>query len=400
MRNPFAGFGDPVRRPRYLVWSTVAVIVIAVVTLGSLTITSTRWFCNDVCHVVHYDNAKQYFASSHANISCLACHIPVGINGVQFIGEKAEKLPDVWHVLADSFHMPLNEASYIALSMPENQCIQCHNLANRDVTPSEGILIDHAVHSEAHITCAICHNRVAHPEVFDLELPGNEKHEVFMEMTACFRCHTLTGDSPSEFTAPGECSACHTPDFELVPASHGADGFYTEYGDSSGHARRALAEAEKNAAAEAYWAEVGPKLREKGAKPISRLLRIPHGHMLDLPPAGAVNECSTCHVTATFCEGCHGLEMPHPDGFAEQHAELGDADPEMCARCHNKTGDAALNATSCDQCHHPAGDPRRPWIEEHDEAARATDIRSDCYRCHEEVFCSVCHVRGTKGSRY
>ncbi|MBE0416394.1 MAG: hypothetical protein IBX63_01335 [Coriobacteriia bacterium] len=400
MRNPLAGFADPVRRPRHIMWAGVALIVLITVTVGSLASTSTRWFCNDVCHVVHYDNAKQYFASSHANISCLACHIPANLDGIRFTAEKAEKLPDVWHVLTNSFHMPLNEASYIALSMPEGQCTQCHNLDNRTITPSAGVLIDHTVHADAEIVCSICHNRVAHPEVFDLVLPGNEKHEDFMTMTACFRCHTLAGPSPSEFTAPGACSACHTPGFELVPPSHGAEDFYTEYGDSSGHARMAAAETSKTTAAEEFWAEVESKLREKRPMFLSRLLRIPHGELADLPPAGVVNECSTCHVTTTFCEGCHGLEMPHPAGFTEQHAALGDADAEMCARCHNKTGDAALNATACDQCHHSAGDPSRPWVAEHDEAARATDILTDCYQCHQELFCSVCHVRGTKASRY
>jgi hypothetical protein len=401
MRNPFAGFANPLRRPRFLVWTGAAVIILITVIVGSLGATSTTWFCNEVCHMVHYDNARQYEASTHSRISCLACHIPAHLDGIRFTVEKAEKLPDVWHVLSDSFHLPMNKDSYIGLSMPEGQCTQCHNLATRPLTPSAGILIDHPVHSEEGVACSICHNRVAHPEIFDLTLPENEKHEDFMTMTACFRCHTLTDSSPSEFVAPGTCSACHTPEFELVPATHSEQGFYTAYGDSSGHANMASAEESKNAAAEEYWAEVGPELRDKRPPFFSRLLRIPHGEFLDLPPVGVVNECSTCHLTEMFCEGCHGLEMPHPAGFTEQHAAQGDADSELCARCHNKTGDPALNATACDQCHHPAGDPRVAWITEHDEAARATDdITTDCYRCHEEIFCSVCHVRGTKATRY
>ncbi len=400
MRNPLTGYTDPVRRPRYIMWTGVGLILLVALLFGSLAGTSTRWFCNDVCHMVHYDNEQQYYASTHSNISCLACHIPVNLDGVRFTAEKAEKLPDVWEVLTDSFHIPLNEASYIALSMPENQCTQCHNLKTRDPTPSEGIIIDHAVHSEADIACSICHNRVAHNQTPELKLPGNEYYEEFMSMTACFRCHTLTDSSPSEFTAPGTCSACHTPEFELKPPSHFEDGFYTEYGDSSGHAQLAAAEIEKVSAAEEYWAEVGPKLRDKGPKPISALLRIPRGEFLDLPPVAAVDECSTCHVKDTFCDGCHILEMPHPADFVEQHSALGDAQPDTCALCHNKTGDPALNATSCDQCHHSAGDPLQTWLSQHDESARATDILADCYTCHEELFCSVCHVRGVKPSRY
>lgn len=399
-RNPLAGFRDPARRPRYLVWSGAAIIILLTVIIVSLGATSTRWFCNDVCHVVHYDNALQYEASTHSEISCMACHIPANLDGLRFVVEKAEKLPDVWHVIAKTYHLPPNKDSYIALSMPEGQCTQCHNLQNRAATPTDGIIIDHAAHAEADVACAICHNRVAHPEIFELKLPGNEKHEDYMEMTACFRCHTLTDSSPSEFVAPGACEACHSAGFKLRPASHDVAGFYTENGDSSGHARMAAEEASKNAAAEASWTEVAPELRAKGPKLLSRLFRIPHGHFLELPPVATVNECGTCHVTKVFCEGCHGLEMPHPAAFVDGHAAAGDADPEMCARCHNKTGDVALNATACDQCHHPAGDPRKPWLGQHDDAARATDILSDCYRCHEEVFCSGCHVRGEKPSRF
>ena len=95
-------------------------------------------------------------------------------------------------------------------------------LANREVTPSEGILIDHDAHSEVGIACSWCHNRVAHPEDFELTLTHpetgepNEKHDDFMEMTACFRCHGLEDDA----NAPGACGKCHPADFELKPPSH------------------------------------------------------------------------------------------------------------------------------------------------------------------------------------
>lgn len=399
-RNPFAGYRDPVRRPRYILWTGVWVVVTITVVIAALLGTSTRWFCNEVCHVVHYDNARQYWASSHSNISCIACHIPPNLDGVRFAAEKAVKLTDVFEVITGTFHMPLNPGSYLALAMPENQCTQCHNLANRPVTPSEGILIDHQIHSAEGIPCTICHNRVAHPEIFDLELPGNEKHEVFMTMTACFRCHTVTGDSVSEFTASGTCSRCHPAGFELVPPSHAEEDFFTPYGESRGHARLATAEETMNAQVMEEWEGLVPELRERRPDVISRAMAIPHGEFLELPPVATVNECATCHVTATFCLGCHGYEMPHPPGFIEQHPQLGDADLEGCAWCHNNTGDPGLNDTACDQCHHPAGDPRQPWLDQHSAAARATNISDDCYACHQELFCAVCHVRGAPETRF
>ena len=83
--------------------------------------------------------------------------------------------------------------------MGSEQCTQCHTRTARSRRP--GIIIDHAIHEENDVHCTLCHNRVAHPEDFELTLAGNEKHDDFMEMTACFRCHGL--DAMAE--APGAC---------------------------------------------------------------------------------------------------------------------------------------------------------------------------------------------------
>src|SRR5690606_18318947 len=74
--------------------------------------------------------------------------------------------------------------------------------------------------------------RVAHPEDFDLAVknpdgsPGH-KHEDFMEMTACFRCHSLE----DEALAPGSCASCHPKDFDLKPANHDEADFVRVAGE-------------------------------------------------------------------------------------------------------------------------------------------------------------------------
>lgn len=399
MLKVVAAFRDPSARPRAIIWTLVTITAVVLVTVASLTITSTRWFCNEVCHTVHYDNARQYFASSHSEVSCLACHIPPNLDGVRFTLEKAEKLVDVWAVLTGDFEMPLNPGSHIALTMPAEQCTQCHNLDNREVSPSSGILIDHAAHEEAELNCAICHNRVAHPEVYDLELPDNEKHEVYMTMTACFRCHTLTAGSPSEYEATGECSACHSPGFELKPPSHFESGFYAQRGDSGGHAELAREEASSTAQAQRQWDEFADEFRAKGPKLISRLIGIPHGHLIDVPPVETVNECETCHVADQFCDACHGMEIPHPAGFVEGHAEAGAANVTACANCHNTTGDAANDERVCSLCHHSMGDPAREWFGQHPQVVKDQGA-DECFSCHQELYCSSCHVRGTPSTPY
>ncbi len=284
-----AGFKDPVRRPRYIVWTFVVVFCLAIFLILSLGVTSTRWFCADVCHKVQDDTIRAYEASSHSQISCMACHEPVNADPITFLIKKASSLGELITTVSNQFRLPLNPGSGLALNekeMGSQQCTQCHS-SNRVVTPSPGIIINHAVHADAGIWCTVCHNRVAHndtaapPQLHDPFGDANTQHPDFMQMTYCFRCHSLTGDRKGQWQAPGTCSTCHTPDFDLTPDTHTAANWAT-----SGHA----------AAASAADEEYGKGLAEAS----------------DLEAEGApaelaapVEECYTCHVKATFCDACH-----------------------------------------------------------------------------------------------
>lgn len=307
MRNPLSAFADPHRRPKAIMWT--AVVLIAAFTLygASMTVTSTTWFCNDVCHNVHFDNQRQYHASSHSEISCIACHYPPDLDPARFALDRVDKLLDVYPTIAGTFEMPLNAYSRLALKTSSAQCTQCHG-THRRVTPVDGLRIDHETHAQRGISCTVCHNRVAHPEKFALTLPGNRKHEDFMTMRACFRCHTLTATSPSTFTAPGTCRTCHTPDFKLVPASHEASGgaWVTPVaGGMSLHAQAARADSASVSAARRTWAADRQAFLDKQPRIIMRLIGVDTERPLDLPPAATVSQCDTCHVRATFCDPCH-----------------------------------------------------------------------------------------------
>lgn len=365
-----AGFKDPARRPRYLAWTGVIILGFAAIVIAALGATSTYWFCANGCHKVQDDTIIAYDASSHSEVSCMACHMPVGAGPITFLLHKAEALGEAYLTVTNTFHLPLNEGSHLALSehMPSDQCTQCHT-DNREITPGQGIIINHSIHAENDVDCTWCHNRVAHPEDFELTLPGNAKHDDFMEMTACFRCH---GFGP-EAAAPGACEKCHPPDFELKPESHFVAGFYQEFGDSSGHA--ALGREEASRTAEVAAPEEA-------------------GHGDELPSVESINYCSTCHRLDRFCVDCHGLEMPHPTGFDQGHGDRGRDSPDVCANCH---GTAAGGGTEfCNNCHHKAGDPALPWIPQHFEVVRESGAQA-CFECHNPTFCAECHVRGLGG---
>jgi hypothetical protein len=345
-RPSLAGFKDPSRRPRYLIWTAVAVLVVAAFMVTALGVTSSYWFCANGCHKVQDDTIIAFDRSSHAEISCMACHMPVNADPVTFMLHKMEALGELYLTVTDTYELPLNPHSHVAEEMPSGQCTQCHG-PNRDYTANDDIIIDHAVHAENDVTCTTCHNRVAHPEDFELTLAGNTKHEDFMHMEACFRCHNLAEDAK----APGDCSACHPEEFELVPESHEATNFYNLGGESSGHADL--------------------KIEEPGY-------------------------CGICHTEDVFCVDCHGIVMPHPADFKENHGEAGRTSPDVCKNCHAR-GEVASSAgfEFCNSCHHPAGDPAKPWLPQHFVAVDQSGPEA-CFACHTPTYCAECHVGSIK----
>lgn len=356
-------------------WFGAALIGFVVMWAGSLIGTSTEWFCTTPCHIVHDDNTAAYKVSSHSKIACIACHEPVNASPYTFTMMKVHVLPDLPATIFRYFEMPVNERSMVALEMPSEQCTQCHALDTRTVNPSKGLLIDHAVHEESNISCATCHNRVAHPEE-DVEfvLEGNRKHENWLTMDACFRCH-----GTQEYAkAPKECAVCHKDGFDLEPPTHDAKNWFTAFGDSTGHAKAALAEFKSN--------EESLADDKKMAKP--------HAEELEgvlLQPANSVNTCYTCHEKS-YCNDCHGTEIPHPADFKKEHAKAGYAAPAKCANCHARTKAEAVGLASCNACHHKASTPGKKWRSEHPTAVRKQGAET-CYSCHEERECASCHVK-------
>lgn len=399
-RISLAGFKDPVRRPRYIIWTGVAVLVLAAVMVVALGVTSTRWFCAEGCHKVQDDTITAYSRSSHSEISCMACHMPVGANPVVFILHKAEALGELYLTVTDNFELPLNGKSEVALTMTQDKCTQCHNLKNRVVTPSAGIKIDHDAHAEVNAACPVCHNRIAHKEDFDLVLKdpksgeANKKHANFMSMDACFRCHSLEKDA----AAPGACSACHPAGFELKPDSHRAADFFPaghaklakQYKDESDKAK-AEDKAEGKTKAVAEVIAEGRESAEKGKTSIGE----------ELPSVESVYYCSTCHQNA-FCSNCHGMDMPHPASFktpksstdASGHPAVAKAQPEKCLMCHGKNEQTHF----CDKCHHGTSvkwqyDANVAWQQQHATAVKTTGVKTCTAKCHTAQFCVECHTK-------
>jgi hypothetical protein len=289
-----SGFKDPVTRPRFVVWTFVVVFALAAFVVVMLGATSTFWFCETMCHKVQDDTINAYHASSHSQISCMACHEPVGADTFTFLFAKVKSGLEVIPTVGNTFSLPLNPGSALALKggkeMGSQQCTQCHS-ANRAVTPGSGLKIDHKVHADAGIWCTVCHNRVAHNDTAappTLVAPNgtkNVKHPNFMQMDYCYRCHDLEGKVKmtgiGAKAAPGTCSTCHPAGFDLVPESHkAADWSVKAHGDAAKEILTEMGAAQTEAKA----------LEEEGIAPYL---------------AAPVNPCFTCHVESKFCTPCH-----------------------------------------------------------------------------------------------
>jgi hypothetical protein len=177
-------------------------------------------------------------------------------------------------------------------------CPDCH--AYLDPPGAERPLLvetfGHEVHLQRGATCVDCHPTPVHAEE-GTRKPG---------MAQCFTCHGQDSDAQ----ASAECGLCHPPDMPLQPASH----------------------------TEAFFAG---------------------GHAESVALSGT-EECFVCHEgdEESFCTGCHGLAMPHPEGWIDPtgpgpgaHVPRAYDDAGVCVRCHGNTERPAPPGCYQGECH-------------------------------------------------
>lgn len=198
---------------------------------------------------------------------------------------------------------------------------------NRKATSGFRILIDHAEHAKRNGSCVSCHLYTAHPI-------GTRGTPLSL-MSQCFTCH----GTPEKPKASAECDVCHPADYEPLPVSHAEDEWATGHGDVS---------------------QTDPE------------------------------QCVMCHEQR-FCDDCHGLAMPHPEGWAkgsEGHGAVAVDDEAVCAQCHG-----GARPDLCTMCHHTSYDPTRgTWIEQHSIEAR-DEGAAYCMECHAGPYCYYCHAQ-------
>ena len=174
-------------------------------------------------------------------------------------------------------------------------CSDCHSTRfpkTEEFPESERIKValvfSHERHLDGKVPCGQCHKMGAHLAGFRVE------------MLACLECH-------EKMKGPTSCETCHPKWEEIMPAFHrGVD------------IRRTHGNVELEAMAEG---------KGRGS--------------------GTQTDCNRCHVKPNFCIDCHGIEMPHPEGYLKRHNQEVKGKPETCVLCHGQN--------PCLTCHQQRG---------------------------------------------
>ena len=315
------------RTPRKRMQIALAVVAgVAVLLVLAGFASSSPALCGS-CHEMGPSHAS-WSESAHSGVKCVSCHeTPREWYGQPLRAVERVRLltRDTWRHLSGRLGEP-NDPSAIGRTSPmPDEVCLQCHSPNRKATSGFRILIDHVEHAERTGSCVACHVHTAHPDPV-LGRP-------LSLMTECYECHG-TAEHPE---ASDECGTCHPADFDLKPASHLEDPWARDHG---------------------YTALETPDM------------------------------CTMCHEQS-YCDSCHGVEMPHPEEWLDGEPSHGEAaatiDRDVCYRCHTEEPD------SCAACHHEGYDPALgPWLEQHYDEARTVGVAS-CLDCHEPLFCSTCH---------
>jgi hypothetical protein len=96
---------------------------------------------------------------------------------------------------------------------------------------------------------------------------------------------------------------------------------------------------------------------------------------------GNMMSCSACH-TSPDCGKCHGVGVPHTEGFVNQHRSFATQPSADCRSCHEKQ--------FCTSCHgvelpHPQSFKARHAREVMEKGEKT------CLNCHSKDDCVLCH---------
>lgn len=321
------------------VWGTrIAFLILLFISINGVYYYGSQ---PSVCRRCHSgDLVSNIKKSTHANVSCLACHRSPGVDGY------AAQVFDYMRWLSQ--YASLKEKNGYDVRVEDSACLRCHAEITKKTVERWGVRARHIDLLQKGDRCVDCHNAVAHGKALAVvKEPSMDK---------CVDCHNHKKVS-------ADCDFCHT-----------------------GTAQR-----------------VTRRMPEE-------IIRVETEPMAN---------CRRCHpqTKQSTCIRCHGLELPHPEGWANtgaarlnDHAMQGFLNKELCNRCHQLNSKLSpvihpidpvyKDQIFCNRCHSfPSihGSTER-WVKMHGKAASnkpfpANPICSDCHAAENERQCVYCHTK-------
>lgn len=371
---------DKARLSFWLYAGAVVIFIIYILSVG-LSVSANP----SICAACHSNSrvVKAWEKSSHSKITCAACHVRRGFEGVFS--------PNIWHFMLAALpggtsadNAELNDNGWSTVT--PDRCRRCHSPENRSFTVRRGLRMDHQKHVENNVSCITCHNRVAHPLAATQVDKNSRRREDRLSMTkGCWRCHgksdlwrepRLLATLPATANPPTDCRTCHTELWTMRPTKGRLN-----HDDAGGIPWR-----------------VGTLRHGKVAKATNFAL------------------CFGCHDRQAWCgDKCHsGIAMPHNiPKYGGRFASTGEPEwrgvhfdvaakksREPCRLCHDSKWLTKRNPDFCMTCHHKDYYQRypqlgQPWV----KAAMpfVKDHGADgCWKCHQPEFCVTCHSTGKK----
>ncbi len=347
--------------------------------------TSTSSFCSS-CHMMT-PQALTWEASSHSGIECKDCHIPPGFENT--INAKIDGLKELYYTVTNTYGDPIRMYGPI----PDEACLKCHNMNNRDVTASGDIIIDHGIHREEAVLCVTCHDGVAHGKVSERDITYKTDYSRWDEavasrvmadtaytvpqMDTCMDCHELR-------RAPLTCETCH--ETGMFPESHEDELFADKL-----HGSLALEDYSSCSSCHSYMS----KTSVEQIKPFGY-----YQQFLNIEKSQVGKTVQKYAKADTTCVDCHS-ERPDTHierNYAVSHGDWARDNKDGCLTCHdNKAtqGSDPVNPVTCSSCH-PSGH-KSNWQRGHNpRITEDTKINQTCFDCHVETTCSSCHTSANR----
>jgi nitrate/TMAO reductase-like tetraheme cytochrome c subunit len=126
IRLPQVDLNNPKHRNAFIVFTVSTLVILCLTIYGSFEayhLTESVEFCGTLCHKVMEPEHTAYQGSSHANVSCVDCHVGTGASW--YVKSKLSGLRQVYAVLTNSYEAPI-ETPLHDLRPARETCERCH----------------------------------------------------------------------------------------------------------------------------------------------------------------------------------------------------------------------------------------------------------------------------------